>query len=87
MQLNGDVHVTHSVAEKIITSVNGTAYGDYVFTMILDRGGFDAIPHIITYRDTTMTVVVEGRRPLCWECKQLGHFARSCPQKKKQPPE
>ena len=49
--------------------------------MILDRGGFHAIPHIIMYRDTPMTVIVEGRRPLCWGCKQLGHFARSCPQK------
>ena len=26
-------------------------------------------------------VVVEGRKPLCWNCKKLGHFSRSCPQK------
>ena len=25
-------------------------------------------------------VIVEGRRPLCWSCKQLWHFSRSCPQ-------
>ena len=24
---------------------------------------------------------VEGRRPICWSCKQLGHLARTCPQK------
>ena len=28
-------------------STNGTAHGDYVFTMCLDRGGFTAIPHVI----------------------------------------
>ena len=26
-------------------------------------------------------VVVEGRKPQCWHCKQVGHFSRSCPQK------
>ena len=62
-------------------STNGTAHGDYVFTMCLDRGGFTAIPHTISYEDRTMTVVVEGRKPQCWNCKQLGHFSKSCPQK------
>ena len=28
-----------------------------------------------------MMVVVEGRKPQCWNCKQLGHFSKSCPQK------
>ena len=32
-----------------------------------------------------MTVVVEGRKPQCWNCKQLGHFSKSCPQKILQP--
>ena len=87
MQLNGDVLAaflsSYGVVEycTLITSANGTAYGDYVFTVILDWSGFHAIPHTITYRDTTMMMVVEGRRPLCWACKQLRHFARSCPQK------
>ena len=31
-----------------------------------------------------MTVVVEGRKPQCWNCKQLGHFSKSCPQKTNQ---
>ena len=65
----------------LISSARRTAYGDYIFTMILNRGGFHAIPHPITCKDTTMIVVVEGRRPLCWSSKQLGYFARSCPQK------
>ena len=87
MELNGDVLAaylsTHGGVEeyKLTTSAHGTAFGDYVFTMILDRGGFRSIPHTITYRDTTMMVVVEGRKPLCWNCKKLGHFSRSCPKK------
>ena len=87
MQLNGNVLAaylsTYGGVENytLITSAHGTAYGDYVFTMILDRGGFHSIPHTVSYRDRTMMVVVEGRKPLCWNCKQLGHFSRSCPQK------
>ena len=30
-------------------SPNGTAHGDYLFTMCLDRGGFMAIPHTVDY--------------------------------------
>ena len=87
MELNGDVIAAYlssygGVEEYTqITSSHGTVYGDFSFTMILDRGGFNAIPHTIAYRTTTMTVIVEGRKPLCWNCKQLGHFSRSCPQK------
>ena len=73
MQLNGDFLAAYLSSYggvecyTLITSAHRTAYGDYVLTMVLDRGGFHAIPHTITYRDTTM--------------KQLGHFSRSCPQK------
>ena len=28
-----------------------------------------------------MMVVVEGRRPRCWGCKQIGHITKFCPQK------
>ena len=42
----------------------------------MDREGFQAISHIIAYKDQQIMVVVEGRRPLCWSCKQLGHLAR-----------
>ena len=87
MQLNGEVLAAYlsfygAIEDfSLITSAHGTAYGDYTFTMILDRRGFNAIPHTISYRDTTITVMIEGWKPLCWHCKQFGHFSRSCPQK------
>ena len=87
MQLDGDVIAAYlssygGVEDNIlITSAHGTAYSDYTFTMILNRGGFHALPHTIIYRDTSMMVVVEGRKPLCSNCKQLGHFSMSYPQK------
>ena len=56
-----------------------------IMNMCLNREGFQAIPHIIAYKDQNMMVVVEGRRPLYWACKQIGHFARSCPQKTTKP--
>ena len=86
MQLNGEVLIAYLSSYggvedfTLITSAHCTAYGDYTFTMILDRGGFNAIPHMILYQDT-ITVIVEGRKPLCWHCKQLCHFSRSCLQK------
>ena len=87
MLLNGDVLASYISSYggvedyTLITSAHGTAYGDNSFTMILDRGGFNSIPHIISYRDTIITIIVEGRKPLCRHCKQLGHFSRSCPQR------
>ena len=87
MQLSRDVLAAYlsiygGVEQVIqIRSNSGTAYSDNVFIMCLDRGGFNTIPHSIKYRDRSMMVVVEGRKPLCWSCKQLGHFSRSCPQK------
>ena len=74
MELNGDVIAAYlssygGVEDYTqITSAHGTAYGDFTFTMVLDRGGFNAIPHTISYKDTTMTIIVEGRKPLCWNC-------------------
>ena len=87
MQLSGDVLAAYlsiyGGVEQVtqVTSTQGTAYGDYVFVMCLDRGGFNNIPHKIKYRDTTMTVIVEGRKPLCWSCNKIGHFSKNCPQK------
>ena len=66
MQLNGDVLAAYlcscSGVEDCtqITSTSGTAYGDYSFTMSLDRVGFQAIPQTITDRDQTMMLVVDG---------------------------
>ena len=87
MQLSGDVLAAYlsiyGGVEQVtqVTSTRGTAYGDYVFVMCLDRGGFNKIPHKIRYREQTMTVIVEGRKPLCWFCNNIGHFSKSCPQK------
>ena len=71
-KLSGNVFTTYlsiyGSVEQVtqITSNSGTAYGDYVFIMCLDREGSNNIPHIIKYPDQSMMVVVEGRRPLCW---------------------
>ena len=87
MQLSGDVLAVYlsiyGGVEQVsqIRSTQGTAYGDYVFIMCLDRGGFNNVPHKIKYRDRTMTVVVEGRKSLCWACNKIGHFSKNCPQK------
>ena len=87
MQLSGDVLAAYlsiyGGVEQItqVTSTRGTAYGDYVFVMCLDRGGFNKIPRKIRYRDQTMTVIVEDRKPLCWSCNKIGHFSKNCPQK------
>ena len=56
----------------------GTAYGDYTFRSCLTREGFQAIPETIISRERQMMVVVEGRRPRCWGCRQLGHIAKFC---------
>ena len=87
MQLSGDVLAAYlsiyGGVEQVtqVTSTRGTAYGDYVFVMCLDRGGFNKIPHKIRYREQTMTVIVEGRKTLCWSCNKIGHFSKNCPQK------
>ena len=88
MQLSGDVLAAYlsiyGSVEQVtqVTSNSGTAYADYVFVMCIDRGGFNNIPHIIKYRDQSMMVVVEGRKPLQWNCKKkIGHFSRNCPRK------
>ena len=60
IQLNEEVLaaylIKHGEVEDITKakSVNGTAHGDYIFTMCLDRGGFTAIPHVIEYENQIM---------------------------------
>ena len=86
IQLNGDALAAYlskygEVDEVTLArSPARTAHGDYVINMCLNREGFQALPHIIKFQERNMMVIVEGRRPLCWSCKQLGHFSRSCPQ-------
>ena len=65
----------------LLRSAAGTAYGDYVFRMCLTREGFQAIPETIVSRERQIMVIVEGRRPRCWSCKQLGHISKFCPKK------
>ena len=43
---------------------DGTAHGDYLLSICLDREGFQVIPYIIAYEYQQMMAVVEGRRPL-----------------------
>ena len=47
-----------------------------ILNVCLNREGFQAIPHILPYKDQQMMVVAEDRHPLCLFCKQLGHLAR-----------
>ena len=66
-------------------STNGIAHGDHYFTMCLNRAGFQSIPRTIEYENQTMMVFVAGKKPRCWNCKQLGPFSRICPQKTTKP--
>ena len=71
VQLNGDVlaasmSVYDSVEVTTMRSIDRTAHGDFVLDICLNREDFQAIPHILTYKDQQMMVVVKGRRPLCW---------------------
>ena len=70
LQLNGDVLGAYksaykSVDELMQISADGTAHGDYVLSVCMDKEGFQAISHILTYKDQHMMVVIEGRVPLC----------------------
>ena len=40
---------------------NTTAHGDYIINMCLNREGFQAIPHIIKFKDQNMIAIVEDR--------------------------
>ena len=64
---------------NLLRSPAGTAYGDYAFRLCLTREGFKAILETLVSGDRQMMVVVEGRRPRCWACKQIGHIGKFCP--------
>ena len=66
---------------SLLRSSAGAAYGDYAFRLCLTRDGFKAIPDMLISGDRQMMVMVEGRRPRCWGCKQIGHIAKFCPQR------
>ena len=69
---------------NLLRSSAGTAHGDFTFRLCLTRDGFQAIPETLVSGDWQMMVVVEGRRPRCWGCKQIGHIAKFCPPKNQQ---
>ena len=87
VRLSGDVLAAYlgvcGGVERVarVASARGAACGGCVFVVCLDGGGFDGVPHRIRYRDRAMTVIVEGRKPLCWSCNKIGHFSKNCPQK------
>ena len=66
---------------NLLRSPAGTAYGDYAFRLCLTRDGFKAIPETLISGGRQMIVMVEGRRPRCWSCKQIGHISKFCPEK------
>ena len=66
---------------NLLRSPAGTAYGDYMFRLCLKRDGFKAIPENLISGDRQMMLTVEGKRPRCWGCKQIGHIAKFCTQK------
>ena len=66
---------------NLLRSPAETAYGDYAFRLCLTRDGFKAIPETLISGDRQMMVMVEGRRPRCWACKQIGHIVKFCRQK------
>ena len=55
--------------------------GDDAFQLCLNREDFQAITNMLYFQDRQMMVVVGGRKPHCWSCKQIGHLAKVCPQK------
>ena len=66
---------------NLLRSPAGTAYRDYAFWLCLTRDGFKAIPETLICGDRQMMVMVEGRCPRCWGCKQVEHIAKFCPQR------
>ena len=74
---------SHGQVEELnlLRTPTGTAYGDYAFRLCLTRDGFKAIPEILISGDRQMIVMVEGQRPRCWSCKQIGHISKFCPDK------
>lgn len=82
-EILGSFFTQFGEVEKItpVRSKTGMHLGSYTVAMRLKKEGFQAIPAQLTFKEATMTVVVEGRRPHCWFCQKQGHMAKSCPQR------
>ena len=87
VSLTGEILTSFLIAYGRIEEVSQlqsaarTAYGDYVFWICLTKEGFQAIPDTILSWERQMMVVIEGRRPHCCNCKQIGHTVKVCSQK------
>ena len=64
-----------------LRAISGATHADYTFRLCLGREGFQAIPDPLYFRYRQMLAVVKSKRPRCWNCKQVGHLAKVCPQK------
>ena len=57
IQLNGEVLAAYMSAYRDVKEISmvrlagGTAHGDYVQDICVNRKSFQAIPHILTYQD------------------------------------
>ena len=60
----------------------GFPFLEWDIQIYLDREGFDSIPELFTDQGLRLPVVVEGRRPLCWNCSRMGHLSAECLNKK-----
>ena len=65
-----------------VVRAKGFKDGDYTIIISVDKKQFLALPDTIQYdEDTQLSVLVRGRIPSCWQCKERGHIARVCPRK------
>lgn len=56
--------------------------GEWVFELMIDREAFTIIPNSLETGGKNYPVIVTRRRPACWKCDMICHFAPSCPDKK-----
>ena len=68
------------VEEVIPLRGTGMANRNYAFILCLKREGFQANSEIIQFRNQKL-LIVEGRYPNCWSCRQPEHLAEDCPGK------
>lgn len=62
------------------------ATGDIILQVTLTRQTFGEIPNVLLCCDRRMLVVVEGRKPYCWNCGVSGYMAKVCSGKASKPP-
>ena len=74
---------TYDQVEEVIPLRDGTgmANGDYTFILCLKRERFQRIPDTIQFRNQKLSIIVEGRRPHYWPCRQPRHLAMEWPVK------